>query len=174
MPQVGGKAPSFELEAVLDDKYVTVNLDDYRGRWVVLFFYPLDFTFVCPTELRGFSAKLQEFEGAGAQVLACSTDSKESHLAWLERDFGAKLGYPLLADQRRQVSRDYDVYLEDDGHTLRATFIIDPEGTIRYALMHDTNIGRSTDEILRSLQALQTGELCPVDWLPGEATLTRG
>jgi peroxiredoxin (alkyl hydroperoxide reductase subunit C) len=172
MPQVGGKAPDFELDAVLDDEYVKVRLDDYRGRWVVLFFYPLDFTFVCPTELRGFARKLDEFEQAGAQVLACSTDSRESHLAWLERDFDSSLGYPLLADPRRDMSRDYDVYLEDEGHTLRATFIIDPEGTIRYALMHDTNIGRSTDEILRALQALQTGELCPVDWHPGEATLT--
>jgi peroxiredoxin 2/4 len=174
MPQVGGKAPDFELEGVLDDEFVTVKLEDYRGKWVVLFFYPLDFTFVCPTELRGFSAKLQEFADADAQVLACSTDSRESHLAWLERDFGSRLGYPVLADKKRGVSRDYDVYLEDEGHTLRATFIIDPEGVIRYALMHDTNVGRSTDEILRSLQALQTGELCPVDWRPGEATLTTG
>jgi peroxiredoxin (alkyl hydroperoxide reductase subunit C) len=172
MPQVGGKAPDFELDAVLDDEYVKVRLGDYSGKWVVLFFYPLDFTFVCPTELRGFSAMLQEFEDAGAQVLACSTDSRESHLAWLERDFGSKLGYPVLADPRRDTSRDYDVYLEDEGHTLRATFIIDPEGTIRYALMHDNDIGRNTDEILRSLQALQTGELCPVNWRPGEATLT--
>jgi peroxiredoxin (alkyl hydroperoxide reductase subunit C) len=171
MPQVGSKAPSFELQAVLDGEYVSVNLDDYRGKWVVLFFYPLDFTFVCPTELRGFSAKLAEFNDAGAEVIACSTDSRESHLAWLERDFGSRLGYALLADPKREVSRDYDVYMEDEGHTLRATFIIDPEGVIRWALMHDTNVGRSTDEVLRSLQALQTGELCPVDWVPGEATL---
>jgi peroxiredoxin (alkyl hydroperoxide reductase subunit C) len=172
MPQVGGKAADFELDAVLDDEYVRVKLGDYRGKWVVLFFYPLDFTFVCPTELRGFSAMLPEFQDAGAQVLACSTDSRESHLAWLERDFGSKLGYPVLADPRRDMSRDYDVYLEDEGHTLRATFIIDPEGTIRYALMHDNDIGRNTEEILRSLQALQTGALCPVNWKPGEATLS--
>ncbi len=172
MPQVGGRAPGFELEGVLDDEFVTVKLDDYRGRWVVLFFYPLDFTFVCPTELRGFSRKLEEFEEAGTQVLACSTDSKYSHLAWLERDFESRLGYPVLADLTREVSREYGVYLEDDGHTLRATVIIDPEGTLRYALVHDNNVGRNTEEIHRALLALQTGELCPADWRPGEATLT--
>ena len=104
--------------------------------------------------------------------MAASVDSKYSHLAWLERDFGGKLGYPLLSDMTGATARDYGVYLEEEGHTLRGTFIIDPEGVVRYALTHDNNIGRSTDEVLRALKALQTGELCPVDWEPGEATLS--
>lgn len=171
MVQIGEKAPDFALEGVLDDNFVEVRLSDYLGDWVVLFFYPLDFTFVCPTEIRGFAARLGEFEGLNAQVLGCSVDSKYSHLAWIERDLGA-LGFPLLSDMTCSVAREYGVLLEDKGHSLRGTFVIDPEGVLRYALVHDNNIGRNTEEILRVLQALQTGELCPVDWKPGTPTLT--
>jgi peroxiredoxin 2/4 len=171
MVQVGQQAPGFALEGVLDGEFVDVELSDYRGKWVVLFFYPLDFTFVCPTEIRGFSAQVPEFEKLGAQVLGASVDSKFSHLAWAERDFG-KLGFPLLSDIKREASEAYGVLLEEEGVALRGTFIIDPEGVLKYAVVHDNNIGRNTDETLRVLQALQTGELCPVDWRPGEATLS--
>ena len=170
MVQVGQPAPGFSLDGVLDGEFVEVKLDDHTGTWVVLFFYPLDFTFVCPTEIRGFSARLKEFEELGAQVIGCSVDSKYSHLAWAERDFG-KLGFPLLSDIKREATEAYGVLLPDEGIALRGTFIIDPEGVLRYAVVHDNSIGRNTDETLRVLQALQTGELCPVDWKPGEATL---
>ena len=170
MVQVGQPAPGFSLDGVLDGEFVEVKLDDHTGNWVVLFFYPLDFTFVCHTEIRGFSARLKEFEELGAQVIGCSVDSKYSHLAWAERDFG-KLGFPLLSDIKREATEAYGVLLPDEGIALRGTFIIDPEGVLRYAVVHDNSIGRNTDETLRVLQALQTGELCPVDWKPGEATL---
>jgi len=170
MVQVGQPAPGFSLDGVLDGEFVEVKLDDHTGKWVVLFFYPLDFTFVCPTEIRGFSARLKEFEELGAQVIGCSVDSKYSHLAWAERDFG-KLGFPLLSDIKHEATEAYGVLLPDEGIALRGTFIIDPEGVLRYAVVHDNSIGRNTDETLRVLQALQTGELCPVDWKPGEATL---
>ena len=137
---------------------------------MVLFFYPLYFTFVCPTEIHGFARRLAEFGELGAQVLGASVDSKYSHLAWAERDFG-KLGLPLLSDIKREVTEAYGVLLEDEGIALRGTFIVDPDGVLRYACVHDNNIGRNTDETLRVLQALQTGELCPIDWQPGDATL---
>jgi len=171
MVQVGQPAPGFALEGVLDGEFVHVRLGDYAGKWVVLFFYPLDFTFVCPTEIRGFSARVARFEELGAQVLGASVDSKHSHLAWAERDFG-KLGFPLLSDIKREASEAYGVLLADKGVALRGTFIVDPEGVLRYAVVHDNSIGRNTDETLRVLEALQTGELCPVDWRPGEATLS--
>ncbi len=170
MTQVGQKAPDFALEGVLDGKFVEVKLSDYLGNWVVLFFYPLDFTFVCPTEIRGFSARLSEFEDLDAQVLGCSVDSKYSHLAWTEKELG-NLGYPLLSDMTRDVTREYGVLLEQQGHSLRGTFVVDPEGVLRYTVVHDNNVGRNMDETLRVLQALQTGELCPVDWKPGVPTL---
>lgn len=170
MVQVGQTAPDFTMEGVLDGKFVEVKLSDYRGDWVVLFFYPLDFTFVCPTEIRGFATRLREFEDLDAQVLGCSVDSKYSHLAWIEKELG-QLGFPLLSDMTRGVTRDYGILLEGQGHSLRGTFIIDPEGVLRYMVVHDNNIGRNMDETLRVLQALQTGELCPIDWKPGSPTL---
>jgi peroxiredoxin (alkyl hydroperoxide reductase subunit C) len=167
--QVGQPAPDFTLKAVVDGDFAEVRLSDYRGKWVVLFFYPLDFTFVCPTEIRGFAQQNEEFEKLGAQVLGASVDSEHSHKAWIERDFGS-LPFPLLSDIRREATDAYGVLLPD-GIALRGTFIVDPEGTLKYAVVHDNNIGRNTDETLRVLQALQTGELCPLDWRPGQATL---
>ena len=169
MVQVGQKAPEFALEGVLGKEFVDVKLSDYAGKWVVLFFYPLDFTFVCPTEIRGFSKRVAEFEQLGAQVLGASVDSKHSHLAWIERDFG-DLGFPLLSDFKREAAEEYGVLLPA-GMSLRGTFIIDPDGVLKYACVHHNDIGRNTDETLRVLQALQTGAKCPVDWTPGEATL---
>jgi alkyl hydroperoxide reductase subunit AhpC len=171
MVQVGQPAPDFTLTGVLDGDFVDVSLSDYRGTWVVLFFYPLDFTFVCPTEIQGFAKHNAEFEKLGAKVLGASVDSEHSHKAWIERDFGS-LPFPLLSDIRHEATAAYGVLLEDEGIALRGTFVIDPEGVLKYAVVHDNNIGRNTDETLRVLQALQTGELCPVDWRPGEATLS--
>jgi len=171
MIQVGQPAPDFTLEGVLDGEFVSVTLSEQRGKWVVLFFYPLDFTFVCPTEIRGFAQRRSEFADLSATVFAASVDSKYSHLAWCEHELGT-LGFPLLSDITRDVARAYGVLLADEGHTLRGTFIIDPQGVLRYMVVHDNNVGRNTEETLRVLQALQTGELCPVDWRPGEETLS--
>ena len=168
--QVGQPAPDFALKGVVDGDFVDVKLSDYRGKWVVLFFYPLDFTFVCPTEIQGFAKHNAEFEELGAQVLGASVDSEHSHKAGIERDFGS-LPFPLLSDIRREATDAYGVLLPD-GIALRGTFIVDPEGTLKYAVVHSNNVGRNTDETLRVLQALQTGELCPVDWRPGQATLS--
>jgi alkyl hydroperoxide reductase subunit AhpC len=172
MIQVGSRAPDFNMEAVLPDGTTRkmVNLEDYRGKWLVLFFYPLDFTFVCPTEITGISGRIAEFRKLGAEVIGASTDSIHSHMAWIMGDLG-KISYPLASDITREVSRTYGILIESKGHTLRGAFIIDPHGILRWQLVHDNNVGRSVDETLRVLQALQTGELCPVNWKAGEKTL---
>ncbi len=162
-------APGFELEGVANGEFAAVKLADYRGKWLVLFFYPLDFTFVCPTEIREFSKRLPEFQEAGAEVVTLSVDSKYSHLAW-QKEIG-DIAYPMLSDITKEVSRQYGVLLEDEGVALRGLFIIDTEGIVRYELIHDLSVGRNVSETLRVLKALQTGELCPVDWEPGETTL---
>jgi peroxiredoxin (alkyl hydroperoxide reductase subunit C) len=152
-----------------------VKLSDYSGQWLVLLFYPLDFTFVCPTELTTFSDRYEDFQGIGADVIGVSTDSVHSHRAWLKtpRDKGGVEGlrYPLASDITKTVARDYGVLIEDKGVALRGLFVIDPEGTLRYAVIHDLNVGRSADETLRVIQALQTGGLCQADWRPGQETL---
>lgn len=168
--QVGQAAPDFEMEAVVGKQFKNVKLSDYRGKWSVLFFYPLDFTFVCPTEIKAFSARYGDFEAAGAVILGGSVDSKYSHLAWIEKDLGT-LNYPLFSDITKEVSRQYGVLREDLGVSLRGLFIINPEGVVQYQLIHDLSVGRSVDETLRVLKALQTGENCPADWRPGDATL---
>jgi alkyl hydroperoxide reductase subunit AhpC len=167
---VGRPAPDFTVEGV-DGKGVfhTYSLKDFKKKWVVLFFYPLDFTFICPTEITEFSERINEFIKLDAQILGMSTDSVHSHKAWL-RDLG-ELNYPLLADMSHDISRDYSVLIPERGIALRGTFVIDPEGILRYALYHDLSVGRSVDEVLRVLNALQTGELCPASWHPGKKTL---
>lgn len=169
--QVGQKAPDFKLQALVNKEFKDVSLSDYRGRWVVFFFYPLDFTFVCPTEITDFAVHKEEFEKLNAVVLGCSTDSVYSHLAWSETDALSKLNYPLLSDLNHSVSRDYGVLVEGEGIALRGCFIIDPDGVLRWQLVNDLGIGRSTKEVLRVLAALQTGELCPANWNPGDKTL---
>lgn len=172
MLKVGSPAPDFVADAVMPDgSFKQVRLSDYRGKWVVLFFYPLDFTFVCPTEIKGFAQRLAEFKELNCEVLGGSVDSVYSHLAWVKQDLGP-LGYPLFSDLSRDISRKFGVLLEEKGHTLRGTFIIDPEGIVRYHLLHDNNVGRSVDETLRVLRALQTGSLCPADWRPGMPTIS--
>ena len=171
MIQVGSKAPDFAMEAVLPDgTRKMVTLSDYRGKWLVLFFYPLDFTFVCPTEITGFSQRVEELRKIGAEILGASVDSVHSHMAWLNSSLG-KITYPLASDLTREVSRQYGILLEHKGHTLRGTFIIDPEGNLKWHLVHDDDIGRSVGETLRVLNALQTGDRCPVEWAPGKKTL---
>jgi alkyl hydroperoxide reductase subunit AhpC len=169
--KVGESAPNFTLEAVINKEFKKVSLTDYRGKWVVLFFYPLDFTSVCPTEIRGFNEKLEAFKKLNAIVLGASVDSKYSHLAWIERGDLGELKYPLLSDIRKEVADRYGILDESEGVALRGLFIIDPEGVLQYQLEHNLSVGRSVEETLRVLEALQTGELCPVGWHPGQKTL---
>jgi len=175
--QVGQPAPDFDMASTknLEKLNENIKLSDYSGKWLVLLFYPLDFTFVCPTELTTFSDRYDDFEGIGADVLGVSTDSVFSHRAWLQtaRDKGGVEGlrYPLAADSTKSVSRDYGVLIEDKGVALRGLFVIDPEGILRYKVVHDLNVGRSAEETLRVIQALQTGGLCQAEWRPGQETL---
>ncbi len=168
--KVGGLAPEFKSMAYVAGQFKEVNLKDFQGKWVCLFFYPLDFTFVCPTEIKGFAAKETEFKDSGCQILGCSTDSEFSHKAWFERDL-KEVKFPVLADTAHTVSRNYGVLIEERGIALRGTFLIDPKGTLQWMSVNALSVGRSVDEVLRTLQALQTGEKCPVDWKPGQATL---
>ncbi len=170
MSLVNKPAPDFQLEGVHDAEFVEISLNDYEGQWVILFFYPLDFTFVCPTELREFSRRHDEFGDLDAQVVAVSVDSKYSHLAWQNTDLG-DIVYPMLSDITKHTSRRYGVLLEDEGIALRGLFIIDPQGTVQYEVVHGTDVGRNVDETVRVLQALQTESLCPVGWQPGDPTL---
>lgn len=148
-----------------------LSLADFRGRWVVLFFYPRDFTFVCPTEIQAFAALRHEFEQEQAVILGASTDSFYSHKAWFESDPRLKdVDYPVLADTSHELSNAFGILLED-GSALRATFIIDPEGIVRHIQVNDLAVGRSVEETLRVLEALRTGGLCPAGWQPGQPTL---
>jgi peroxiredoxin (alkyl hydroperoxide reductase subunit C) len=174
---VGQPAPDFDMASTknIEKLNENVKLADYKGRWLVLVFYPLDFTFVCPTELTAFSDRYEEFQGIGADIIGVSTDSAFSHRAWINtpRDKGgvAELKYPLAADSTKNVARDYGVLIENKGIALRGLFVVDPEGILRYKVVHDLNIGRSPEETLRVIQALQTGGLCQAEWKPGQKTL---
>jgi alkyl hydroperoxide reductase subunit AhpC len=171
--RLGEKVPDFRAEAFEKGEFKRINLSDYRGKWIVLFFYPLDFTFVCPTEIKGFASRQKEFEDLNAQIIGASTDSVHSHKAWFERDM-PEVSFPVLADTTHKISRIFGILKEDEGIAYRGTFIIDPEGILRYTVVSDLSIGRSVEETLRVLKALQTGELCPVEWKPGEKTLGKG
>ena len=168
---VGNPAPKWEVEGFHKGETHQFSSESYKGKWLVIFFYPLDFTFVCPTEIKGFSDKVEEFTKLNAEVVGISTDSVHSHKAWVERDWPKGLNIPLLSDMTKEVAYDYGVLLEKEGISLRGTFIIDPDGVTRYAVVSDNNVGRSVHETLRVLAALQTGELCPIDWKEGEQTL---
>src|SRR5215831_14800040 len=171
MSLVTKKAPEFTVEAVVGDgDFKKVSLSDYKGKYVVLFFYPADFTFICPTEIQEFSRRYEEFRGLNCEVLGVSTDSKHSHKAWIKGGLG-KLNHPLLADFNKTIARDYGALLEADGIALRATIIIDPQGIVQHASYNADLLGRSVSETLRLVQALQTGERCPVEWKPGSKTL---
>ena len=172
------EAPDFTADAVVNEEFKTVKLADYRGKYVVLFFYPLDFTFVCPTEIIAFSDKIEEFRKRGAEVLGVSVDSKFSHLAWIRQtraDGGlGGLKYPLVSDLTKKISSDYGVLI-DGGVALRGTFLIDKNGTLRHALVNDLPLGRNIDETIRMIDALhffeQHGEVCPANWKPGALTI---
>ncbi len=178
MPIVTNPAPDFEAEAVVDGDFKTIKLSDYRGKWVYLFFYPLDFTFVCPTEIIAFSEAAKAFEAIGTQILGCSIDSKFVHLQWVktpraEGGLGG-INFPLISDINKDIARAYDV-LVDAGVALRGSFIIDPNGIVRHAGVNDLPVGRSVKEALRLIKAFQFtdehGEVCPADWDEGGDTI---
>lgn len=175
MIHIGKPAPAFHhvtayCKGSEGDGFCKKSLSDYKGKWLVFFFYPRDFTFICPTELRGFAANADAFKKLNAEILAASTDSEWSHKTWFEKDL-PQVEYAILADTTQKVARDYDVLNEEDGSAERGTFIIDPEGIVRYALISAGSVGRSVKETLRVLEALQTGERCPMEWEKGAATL---
>lgn len=178
MSLVQKQAPDFSADAVVGTDFTQVKLSGYRGKWVVLFFYPLDFTFVCPTEITAFDDRYEDFKKLGAEVVGVSVDSKFSHLAWVNtpRTEGGlgKLRFPLVADLKKTIGADYGVLL-DAGIALRGLFIINPEGNVAYEVVHDLGIGRNVDEVLRVLEAIQTvaktGEVCPANWHKGEKTM---
>ena len=176
MLTVGDTLPSFNLQAVVSlDKgkeFAVVTEESYAGKWLVLFFWPMDFTFVCPTEISGFGKKNADFKDRDAQVLGISTDTHFVHLAWRKDHADLKdLPFPMVADTKRELSTALGVLHKDAGVPLRATFIVDPEGVIRFASVNDLSVGRNVDEVLRVLDALQTDELCPCNWKQGDETL---
>eukprot|EP01132_Coremiostelium_polycephalum_P004050 gene4050-5069_t len=172
-------APAFTATAVVDGEFKTINLSDYKGKYVYFFFYPLDFTFVCPTEIIAFSDRIAEFRAIGVEVIGCSVDSQFTHLAWVntprkEGGLGG-INYPLVSDLTHQISKDYGVYIEEDGHTIRGSFIIDPQGVVVQITMNDNPVGRSVDEALRLIKGFQFvekhGEVCPANWKEGDKTM---
>lgn len=174
---VGKPAPAFNMNAVTGDgsDFIKVTSEDYKDKWLILFFYNLDFTLVCPTEITGFSKRYKEFKELGTEVLGVSCDSQYSHQAWINqsKDNGGlgKINFPLGSDLTKSVCQQYGVLIEDEGISLRGLFIIDPQGVIKYSVIHDLNVGRSVDETLRVLKALKTGGLCPIDWKEGDPNL---
>lgn len=175
--KVGEPAPYFEMLSTKNPVTLEeiVLLEDYRGRWLVLFFYPYDFSFVCPTEILALSNQYEEFKALNADILGVSTDSVFAHRAWLQtpEDQNGIQGtkFLLASDSTHAVSEAYGVLVEEEGVSLRGLFIIDPDGILQYSVIHNMNIGRSVDETLRVLEALQTGGLCAANWEPGEELL---
>jgi peroxiredoxin (alkyl hydroperoxide reductase subunit C) len=178
--RVGQPAPEFKATAVVDQEFKEIKLSDYRGKYVVLFFYPLDFTFVCPTEITAFNDRYDEFKAINTEVLGVSVDSEFSHLAWIQTDRKSgglgDLVYPLVSDIKKEISIAYNVLEPEAGIALRGLFIIDKEGVIQHSTINNLAFGRSVDETLRVLQAIQyvqthPDEVCPAGWKPGEKTM---
>lgn len=173
---VGNPAPHFEGEAVVNGQFQKVTLNDYSGKWKVLFFYPLDFTFVCPTEITAFSDNYSKFKDLNCEVFACSVDSKFSHLAWTKqarKDGGlGEISFPIIADLTKKISSDYEVLIEGAGISLRGLFIIDDKNTIQSAMINNNAVGRNVEEVLRLVEAFQYnakhGEVCPANWSKGK------
>jgi len=177
--QVQKPAPPFTAQAVVNGQFKEVSLSDFKGQYVVVYFYPLDFTFVCPTEIIAFSDRISEFKELGCEVIGVSTDSHFSHLAWINqpRKQGGLggLNYPLVSDFNKTISKDYGVLIEEAGIALRGLFLIDPQGVVRQMSINDLPVGRSVDETLRLIKAFQfvekNGEVCPANWTPESPTI---
>lgn len=177
---INSQAPEFTVDSYHNEDIKKVSLKDYKGKWVVLVFYPADFTFICPTELGELADNYNKFKELGAEVLSISTDTAFTHKAWHDTSpIIGKIKYPMLADPTGQVCRSYGTYIEDEGLSLRGTFLIDPEGVLKAYELHDNSIGRSSAELLRKLQAAKyvnehKGLVCPASWIPGMDTLKPG
>lgn len=179
--RVGQTAPDFTATAVYDQEFKTIKLSDYRGKYVILFFYPLDFTFVCPTEITAFSDRFDEFKAINTEILGISVDSEFSHLAWIQTDRKSggvgDLNYPLVSDIKKEISAAYNVLDPEAGVALRGLFIIDKDGVIQHSTINNLSFGRNVDETLRTLKAIQyvqdhPDEVCPAGWQPGDQTMT--
>lgn len=180
MIKINSEAPKFSTKAFHDGRVKQINLEDYKGKWVVLFFYPADFTFVCPTELGDLADKYEELKTLNTEVLSVSTDTEFVHKAWQDNsETIKKIKFPMLADPTGKICKDYGTYIEEEGLSLRGTFIIDPDGVLKAYEIHDNSIGRSADELIRKIQAAEFvrehgGEVCPANWKPGKETLKPG
>jgi alkyl hydroperoxide reductase subunit AhpC len=176
MLTIGDKFPQFKLQAVVGlekgKEFQEITQDSFSGKWKVVFFWPMDFTFICPTEIAEFGKRNGDFADRDTQLLGASTDTHYVHLAWRNNHPDLKnLPYPMLADTKRELSSALGILHKEEGVALRATFIVDPQGIIRFATVNDLSVGRNVDEVLRVLDALQTDELCPCNWTKGQATL---
>lgn len=180
MVNINEKAPDFKEDAFVDGKIKKISLSDYKGKWVILFFYPADFTFVCPTELGELADNYDKIKKMNAEVISVSKDTAFVHKAWHDNsETIRKIKFPMLADPTGRVCKSYSTYIEEDGLSWRATFLIDPEGIIKAFEFHHNDIGRSIEELIRKLQAAQfvkehKGQVCPVNWKAGEKTLKPG
>jgi len=177
---INHKAPGFTAEAFHEEQVKKVSLSDYKGKWVVLFFYPKDFTFVCPTELGEMQERYSKFKELGAEILSVSTDTVEVHKAWHDTsETIKKLTFPMIADPTHEISWKYEVLIPEEGVALRGTYLIDPEGILKAYEVHNNDIGRNADEVIRKLEAAKFveengGEVCPANWKPGSKTLKPG
>jgi NADH-dependent peroxiredoxin subunit C len=180
MVRINTPAPDFTEDAYMNDQIKKISLKEYRGKWVILFFYPADFTFVCPTELGELADHYAEIKAEGAEVISVSVDTGYVHKAWHDvSETIKKVKYPMLADPTHRVCTEYGTLIEEEGLSLRGTFLIDPQGILRAYEINNKSIGRSIDEIIRKLQAAKFvaehgGEVCPMNWKPGAKTLKEG
>jgi peroxiredoxin (alkyl hydroperoxide reductase subunit C) len=180
MPLINSVVPDFKAHAFHDGAFKTITRADLKGKWSVFFFYPADFTFVCPTELGDVADKYEELKGLGVEVYSVSTDTHFVHKAWHDAsETIKKIKFPMLADPTGHLSRAFDVYIEEDGLAYRGTFVVDPDGKIKLAEVHDNSIGRNAEELVRKIEAAQfvathAGEVCPAKWKPGAPTLKPG
>ncbi len=180
MARINEKVPDFELQAFHGDDIRKIRLSSYKGKWVVMLFYPADFTFVCPTELEEAADSYEKFTALEAEVLSVSTDTAYAHKAWHDTSPAiGKIRFPMLADPTGKVCREFGTYIEEEGLSLRGTFIIDPDGFLKVMEIHDNSVGRSAREILRKLQAAKfvrenKGQVCPAGWEPGKKTIKPG
>jgi NADH-dependent peroxiredoxin subunit C len=180
MIQINQNIPDFQLDAYHNDKQIKLKLSDYKGQWLILFFYPGDFTFVCPTELKELAENYPTIKKLGAEILSVSTDSVFVHKAWHDESKAvSNIKFPMLADPTGKLSQAFGVYIEDKGQALRGTFLIDPDQKVKALEIHNNDIGRNVTELIRKLQAAKFvrengGEVCPANWHPGEKTLKPG
>ena len=180
MVMVGEKVQDFELKAFHNEQEKMIKLSDYKGKWIVLLFYPADFTFICPTELEDAANLYNEFKAVGAEILSISTDTVFVHKAWHDHSPSIKkITYPMLSDSTGKVCRQFGTYIENDGLSLRGSFIIDPDGILKCMDVHDNSVGRNAKEVLRKLKAAKfvrenPGEVCPANWEEGKKTLRPG